>query len=651
MTVALKGGRGHRWCADEGNVRCNRRHIRGWERFKVVAARDTCGADVGTFALRGGRGRRYCADEGHRFMCNRNRIGKWEKFTEIKLGGRRSALRGGRYNRLCADEGNRIRCNRNRIGGWERFHIRCVGNCHREELGESSGETDNDAQQLEDAPENDEDKSDKKGEDTPPYNFQNSNHPVPWNRYGTSFKWLWPKCPGGDCKKSKPHKIAKSSAECNAEFYYGIQACGKFPSAAVTWKSPIDGKLDTSDIGCNCRGELVKAAFYGTIVSTRDLTEATQATCAASFAKWTQEVRGTLASWETALQALSQEATKMCSPTAPVFAKEKAYRLEVKKLEGEFKDKQDAIKAVPAMIQPGFDWMKRPKKVQMPANFMDNNGECKADYYYGLSVCKTGKQHTIGSRSFGCGCAGLYMQGANFGVVTGMKDQSEKTQAKCARLFAAWSAEQAVLARGSFDIAYDIAPAIALKCSAARQLAEKAAKHRSLSGVVEKLTPLKSANAAQLKILQASHNKLHEKHKAKLAREASEKALERKFKTQGAEKQTKHLERTDKEVKNKHLHSAWQDANDADELKNKAQERFNENEAKRLDDLKARSDAMQQQLADKSNSNWDSGLANAALESRKNRGKIEVSELTEKVHAATEAKSAAAAAEKGESPL
>merc|ERR1719238_1968730 len=33
-TVALKGGRTHRWCADEGNrVICNRGHIAQWEKF------------------------------------------------------------------------------------------------------------------------------------------------------------------------------------------------------------------------------------------------------------------------------------------------------------------------------------------------------------------------------------------------------------------------------------------------------------------------------------------------------------------------------------------------------------------------------------------------------------------------------------------
>merc|ERR1711937_1008638 len=59
LTVAFRGGRGRRWCADEGNrVRCNRPWIRGWEKFVAVRA-------GGNVALRGGRGNRYCADDHH----------------------------------------------------------------------------------------------------------------------------------------------------------------------------------------------------------------------------------------------------------------------------------------------------------------------------------------------------------------------------------------------------------------------------------------------------------------------------------------------------------------------------------------------------------------------------------------------------------
>merc|ERR1739848_413363 len=38
-TVALRGGRGNRWCADEGHrVLCNRPWIKGWEKFYTWTA-------------------------------------------------------------------------------------------------------------------------------------------------------------------------------------------------------------------------------------------------------------------------------------------------------------------------------------------------------------------------------------------------------------------------------------------------------------------------------------------------------------------------------------------------------------------------------------------------------------------------------------
>merc|ERR1712178_307405 len=54
-----------------------------------------------TVAFRGGRGRKWCADEGHRVLCNRPWIRGWEKFYIWSSGGR-VALRGGRHRRWCA---------------------------------------------------------------------------------------------------------------------------------------------------------------------------------------------------------------------------------------------------------------------------------------------------------------------------------------------------------------------------------------------------------------------------------------------------------------------------------------------------------------------------------------------------------------------
>merc|ERR1712166_32649 len=119
--VAFKGGKGRKYCADEGNnVKCNRNWIRQWEKMKIV------NAGRGKFAIRGGKGNKLCADETNRIKCNRNRIGQWEKFKAQDAGGGNIALRGGKGNKFCADTTNRIKCNRNRIGQWEKFKVQNV---------------------------------------------------------------------------------------------------------------------------------------------------------------------------------------------------------------------------------------------------------------------------------------------------------------------------------------------------------------------------------------------------------------------------------------------------------------------------------------------------------------------------------------------
>ena len=49
----------------------------------------------GVYTLRGGRGSKLCADEGNRVICNRDAVGAWEKFT-INKEGNKYSLRGGR---------------------------------------------------------------------------------------------------------------------------------------------------------------------------------------------------------------------------------------------------------------------------------------------------------------------------------------------------------------------------------------------------------------------------------------------------------------------------------------------------------------------------------------------------------------------------
>merc|ERR1712178_8444 len=121
-TVAFKGGRGKKFCADEGHrIRCNRPWIRGWEKFAYVRRGRTV-------ALRGGRGNKYCADEGSGVKCNRLWIRGWEKFTAYPVGrkvlrkslfrsGKTVAFKGGRGKKYCADEGHRMVCNRPWIKG------------------------------------------------------------------------------------------------------------------------------------------------------------------------------------------------------------------------------------------------------------------------------------------------------------------------------------------------------------------------------------------------------------------------------------------------------------------------------------------------------------------------------------------------------
>merc|ERR1719230_2373882 len=125
MTVAFRGGRGRKWCADEGHrVLCNRPWIRGWEKFYIWSS-------GGRVALRGGRHRRWCADEGNRIRCNRPWIRGWEKFVAVRAGGNNVALRGGRGNKYCADDHHGVRCNRPWIRGWEKFYAhRLSSNIH-----------------------------------------------------------------------------------------------------------------------------------------------------------------------------------------------------------------------------------------------------------------------------------------------------------------------------------------------------------------------------------------------------------------------------------------------------------------------------------------------------------------------------------------
>merc|ERR1712166_665986 len=131
--IALRGGKRNKLCADEANrISCNRNNIGQWEKFKVQIVKKSAALKLlrhgNVVAFKGGKGRKYCADEGNNVKCNRNKIGQSEEMKIVNAGphGGKVAIRGGKGNKLCADETNRIICNRNRIGQWEKFEVQNV---------------------------------------------------------------------------------------------------------------------------------------------------------------------------------------------------------------------------------------------------------------------------------------------------------------------------------------------------------------------------------------------------------------------------------------------------------------------------------------------------------------------------------------------
>jgi len=115
----LRGGRGGKLCADEGNrVICNRDAVGAWEKF-------TINKEGNAYTLRGGRNGKLCADEGNKITCNRDAVGAWEKFT-IEKHGDKFSLKGGRNQKYCADDSNTVQCNRGAVQGWEKFTLTAI---------------------------------------------------------------------------------------------------------------------------------------------------------------------------------------------------------------------------------------------------------------------------------------------------------------------------------------------------------------------------------------------------------------------------------------------------------------------------------------------------------------------------------------------
>jgi len=122
---SLKGGRGGKYCADEGHrIICDRPHVQGWEKFTITKSEQW----PGKYSLKGGKTGKWCADEGNRIICNRPHVQGWELFTITKHGNK-YALKGGKTGKYCADDVSPgdgtvgVRCNRPARGSWELFTI------------------------------------------------------------------------------------------------------------------------------------------------------------------------------------------------------------------------------------------------------------------------------------------------------------------------------------------------------------------------------------------------------------------------------------------------------------------------------------------------------------------------------------------------
>lgn len=176
----FKGGRSGKFCADSGGtgkVVCDRNAMGGWEKFQVRpvdyqpvaiqggASKDFCSSyqpegakevtsircratEIGTaedaaekfvLATIVGLGDKvsivskvndkFCSDNDSGIVCNRDKLGPWERFTREDLKDSKGvlngyvALKGGKQNKYCTDEGVTITCKANTIGKYEKFKL------------------------------------------------------------------------------------------------------------------------------------------------------------------------------------------------------------------------------------------------------------------------------------------------------------------------------------------------------------------------------------------------------------------------------------------------------------------------------------------------------------------------------------------------
>ena len=99
---SLKGGRGGKFCASEGNkIVCDRDSVGGWEKYTIEKHGDW-------YALKAHNGK-YCADERYKIVCDRDSVGGWERFNVEKIG-EEFALRSDRDHKYCADTPGGVNC-------------------------------------------------------------------------------------------------------------------------------------------------------------------------------------------------------------------------------------------------------------------------------------------------------------------------------------------------------------------------------------------------------------------------------------------------------------------------------------------------------------------------------------------------------------
>ena len=119
---SLKGGQSGKYCADEEHkkrINCDRGKMRDWEKFYIQNLGDN------KYAIRGGKKNRWCRDKGDGIVCDSAWFLTPETQFTIEKHGTKYAIKSGKSGKYCADEvqNKRIICDRGKIGDWEKFTI------------------------------------------------------------------------------------------------------------------------------------------------------------------------------------------------------------------------------------------------------------------------------------------------------------------------------------------------------------------------------------------------------------------------------------------------------------------------------------------------------------------------------------------------